>query len=201
METQALILAALFVVFFSIIGFALSNTIVKVRELEKRAEADFNLHQIADRAYIKTLQKKAADWETRYKGALSYVDRLEQKLSERDLEVKDKDAQINKLKFDYACEVAGGKNGEKEPLKFVNFEGECPACHGHGKYRKPFTENEMVGCVCCGGTGKAHPGKESRKTPRKKGVIVDCPDCNGEAADPSGDKVCATCNGNGEIKL
>lgn len=114
METQIFITAALLVALFSIVGYAVTSTAEKVKELERRFDRTIATAKTENDDHIDRLRRKAADWEIRYKETLDYAARLEQESKKLYGEILELKADLNKAKFDYACEVAGGKRSKKE---------------------------------------------------------------------------------------
>lgn len=69
---------------------------------------------------------------------------------------------IAKLKYDYACEVAGW-NGRatKEPINAR--AGHCECCSGTGKFRKPYARL-VSDCESCNSTGLETVKTDENKT-------------------------------------
>lgn len=77
-------------------------------------------------------------------------------------QIQSLDGDIAKLRYDYACEVAGW-NGRatKEPINART--GHCECCSGTGKFRKPYSRL-VSDCESCNGTGLETIKTDENKT-------------------------------------
>ena len=69
---------------------------------------------------------------------------------------------IAKLKYDYACEVAGW-NGRATKKPINARTGHCECCSGTGKFRKPYSRL-VSDCESCNSTGLETVKTDENKT-------------------------------------
>lgn len=105
METQVFIAAVLFVALISVMGLAITSTAAKVKELEKTVV--LNQHKCRTRP-DRSQRGLVVDFNAKDR------QRLEDIIEQKSSEINELKCELTKVKFDYACEVAGGKREEKD---------------------------------------------------------------------------------------